>query len=508
MRGLLLKAFRLATALPWRRFESDLRQPLKAQMRTLHEILKLANAPEINTYADFQQLPLRSYEELEAQILKAEQTGSTFLSREKPKTHEPTSGSSGARKLIPYTPALLHSFTQLFLLWAHDLLSHGPRINGGRLYFSVSPQFHETSHGLDDDSDYLTGLTGQLFKAFVLVPPQIKKLKNPDDFFYVLARYWLGADDLAVISIWSPSFMLAVLDYIHSHASDLIASGHSGQIQIAGQSFTPGPISASKQAELQKPQPNWQKLFPGLKLISAWGAQNSATGFQQLKTLFPDVHLQEKGLLATEAPLSFPSERHQAFLPLLNEVFFEFRNDQGQLLRLDQVAIGESYELLISQKSGLLRYRLKDRVRIEKKVFNTPCFQFIGRGENLCDLVGEKLNETFVAELAKQLCPGTYLCLVPDLATQGYTLFSEQTVDLECFEQGLRQSPHYHNARELKQLSPLQGQITPDLQTRLKAFFSQVRGLKLGDIKDSYLYSRETNGELLAFLSPVIVSES
>lgn len=83
---------------------------------------------EINTYADFQQLPLRSYEDWKTQILKAEQTGSTFLSREKPKTHEPTSGSSGARKLIPYTPALLHWFTQLFLLWAHDLLSHGPRV--------------------------------------------------------------------------------------------------------------------------------------------------------------------------------------------------------------------------------------------------------------------------------------------------------------------------------------------------------------------------------------------
>ncbi|MGE3723927.1 MAG: GH3 auxin-responsive promoter family protein [Candidatus Sericytochromatia bacterium] len=500
MRTWLLKAFRLATVFPWRRFEAALHQPKQAQMQTLEEILRLANAPGIERYADFQNLPLRNYEDIEAQILAAEQSGQNFLSHHKPKTHEPTSGSSGARKLIPYTPALLHSFGQLFLLWAHDLLSHGPRLKGGRIYFSVSPQFHETKHGLNDDSDYLTGLTGLLFKAFVLVPPQIKKLKNPDNFFYVLARYWLGADDLEVISIWSPSFMLAILDYIHAHAHNLIASGTQAHIQVEGLTFTPGPISALKQAELQKPHPHWQNLFPGLKLISAWGAQNSATAFQQLKAHFPDVHVQAKGLLATEAPLTFPSEHYQAFLPLLNAVFFEFLDAEGQLWRLDQVEMGKTYELVISQKSGLLRYRLKDLVKIEKKVFNTPCFEFMGRGENLCDLVGEKLNEAFVAEIAKRLCPEVYLCLVPDLATPGYTLFSEQSMDLERFEQGLRQSPHYHNARELKQLAPLQGQLKPDLPHKLKQFFSQKKGMRLGDIKDSYLYSRETNGELLAFL--------
>lgn len=470
-------------------------------MQTLSEILRLANAPGIERYADFQHLPLRSYEDVEAQILAAEQSGRGFLSHEKPTTHEPTSGSSGARKLIPYTPALLQSFTQLFLLWAHDLLSHGPRLSGGRVYFSVSPQFHDTHHGLNDDSDYLTGLTGQLFQHFVLVPPQIKKLKNPDDFFYVLARYWLGADDLEVVSIWSPSFMLALMDYIQSHSAALLASSQQKTLHMAGQRFSPGSISAQKQAELQKPQPNWQVLLPGLKLISAWGAQNSATGFAQLKARFPDVWLQEKGLLATEAPLSFPSERYRAFLPLLNAVFFEFLDTQGQLWRLDQVEIGQSYELVISQKSGLLRYRLKDRVQITQRVLNTPCFEFIGRGENLCDLVGEKLNEAFVAEIAKQRCPGNYLCLVPDLAERRYTLFSAQAVDLADFEQGLRQSPHYHNARELTQLLPLRGEVRPQLQIQLKAFFSQMRGMRLGDIKDSYLYSRETNGDLLRFLT-------
>lgn len=500
MKPWLLSAFRQATAPAWQAFEYALQHPQQTQMQTLSEILDLADAANITTYAQFKELPLQTYEDLENRITQAIAHKGPPLSRRPPRFYEPTSGSSGARKLIPYTPALLQSFTQLFILWAHDLLSHGPPLKGGRVYFSVSPQFHATDHGLNDDSDYLTGLTGLLFKTFVLVPPQLKQLKNPDDFFYVLARYWLGAQDLEVVSIWSPSFLLALLDYIQSHRQALLATAQTAYLHMGGQHFHPGPISAAKQSELKKTEPNWQKLFPELKLISAWGAQNAATGFEQLKQHFPDVHVQEKGLLATEAPLSFPSERHRAFLPLLQAVFFEFIDKQGQVLRLDQVEIGQSYEVVISQKSGLLRYRLKDRVKMVKKVFATPCFEFLGRSDNCADLVGEKLNEAFVAEIAQQTAPGIYLCLLPDLATRRYTLFSEQTVNLAAFEQGLRQSPHYHNARELNQLQDLQGQVSPHLQTHLKGFFSQVRHMRLGDIKDSYLYSRESNGELLAYL--------
>lgn len=500
MKPWLLSAFRQATAPAWQQFEQTLHRPLQTQMQTLSEILRLAEAPGIETYAQFKRLPLQTYEDLEPRILQAIDHNGPALSRTPPRFYEPTSGSSGARKLIPYTPALLQSFTQLFVLWAHDLLCHGPSLKGGPVYFSVSPQFHATDHGLNDDSDYLTGLTGQLFKAFVLVPPQIKQLKNPDDFFYVLARYWLGAKDLEVVSIWSPSFLLALLDYIQSHRQALLATAQEAQLQIGGQNFHPGRISAAKQSELQKPQPDWQKLFPNLRLISAWGAQNAATGFEQLKQYFPNVHIQEKGLLATEAPLSFPSERHRAFLPLLQAVFFEFLDEQGRVLRLDQVKIGQSYEVVISQKSGLLRYRLKDRVKMVKKVFATPCFEFVGRSDNCADLVGEKLSEAFVAEIAQQTAPGIYLCLLPDLATRRYTLFSEETVNVDKFEEGLRQSPHYHNARELNQLQALQGLQITHLQTHLKVFFSQVRQMRLGDIKDNYLYSRESNGELLAFL--------
>lgn len=222
---------------------------------------------------------------------------------------------------------------------------------------------------------------------------------------------------------------------------DLVAQFYAGRLDyIQSQCFRPdrlGPQrpNSDRRPELwpdlarfrplnrpncKSPNPIGEKLFPGLKLISA-GSSEFSHGVSAIKDPVPDVRLQEKGLLATEAPLSFPSERHQAFLPLLNEVFFEFRNDQGQLLRLDQVAIGESYELLISRKSGLLRYRLKDRVRIRKRSLIPPVFS---------SSAGVKPLRSRRRKAQRDLCGRTgqtavprHFCLVPIWPHRGTPFF-------------------------------------------------------------------------------------
>ncbi|PKL79136.1 MAG: hypothetical protein CVV27_02300 [Candidatus Melainabacteria bacterium HGW-Melainabacteria-1] len=500
IRPALLKAFALASAWPYRRLEAALADPRAAQLATLKRLLRLANVDSaIQDYAAFCQLPLLSYEDIGPRIEAALTAGQGWLSRRAPVMYEPTSGSSGAAKLIPYTPALLRSFTSLFLCWAHDLLSQGPALKGGRIYFSVSPQFHASGHGLADDSEYLTGPSSWLFKHFTLVPPGIKALSDPEDFFRVLALYLLAAEDLEVISVWSPSYLLAVLDYINGHRQELAEGLLQPTVTAGGRSFVL-PRARRLKAELLKTEPlPWTGLFPALKLISCWGAGNAQPGFRQLQLLFPRALVQAKGLLATEAPISFPSLKYGAFLPLLTEVFFEFIDAQGQVLFIDQLEHGQSYELVISQASGLLRYRLGDRIQVTGRVGQTPCFDFVARGEAVCDLVGEKLNEAFVATVAARF-GGNYLFLVPDPLAACYVLFASAPIDTEAFEAGLMASPHYHNARQLRQLRPLQGGLLPELAVVIKQFFVQRRQMRLGDIKDRFLYPRELDGELLAWL--------
>ena len=131
------------------------------------------------------------------------------------------------------------------------------------------------------------------------------------------------------------------------------------------------------------------------------------------------------------------------------------------------------------------------------------CFHFVGRARTISDLVGEKLNETWLVNLIMEDWPGIYLCLIPDLKSSGYRLFSSAAIDVKSFESKLMSSPHYCNARLLNQLSPLKAWVVPDLAQQIKHFFCVQRKMKWGDIKEQWLYSRETDGVLSEFLIKV-----
>ncbi len=530
------------TGYAYRRWQHALKHPQQAQQRTLQQILALqARLPQRKgrwgkrqklqaLLAHLRQLPLQDYEALPEL---------SPLTHDPPLFYELTSGSSGAKKRIPYTRPLLKSFTQMFLCWAHDILvtlqQQGRPFAGGQVYFSVSPQFHEPSthvdRGLIDDSDYLTGLSARLFQRFRAAPNTLRHLQQPAHFWDVLALALLRAPQLEVISVWSPSFLRVLQSHIRQHGERLSGLLAEPELHYEGLCFAlpvPAPARQRRLKETllwlahqdrQQPQPPvpvwvWAQCFPHLKLISAWGAENAARDFAALRADFSFAHVQEKGLLATEAPLTIPSEQCGGFLPLPQEVFYEFipldgqgqpilsrqSSEQSQPLLLHELTPGEAYEVVISQKSGLLRYRLKDRVRVTALWGLTPHLRFEGRSEALCDLVGEKLNAAFVAQGVQQCYPTQRVCVIPQLSPAGYVLVAEQALNAADLESYFLTSPHYCNARSLGQLQPLRLQVIPQLHSHLHQFFVSQRHMKLGDIKDQLLYYREQDGQLLQYL--------
>ena len=52
---------------------------------------------------------------------------------------EPTSGTTGGEKLIPYTAGLRRQFQRGVSAWMADLFYHRPQVRSGRAYWSISP---------------------------------------------------------------------------------------------------------------------------------------------------------------------------------------------------------------------------------------------------------------------------------------------------------------------------------------------------------------------------------
>ena len=161
---------RLLWAHRFGRFRAALARPRVAQARVLQAVLSTAARTEYGrhyaitgheSYQEFRErVPIVDYDELAPWIERQASRGGAVVTAEPPLVYEQTSGSSGRRKLIPYTSALLASFNACFVVWAYDLLARGPRFETGRLFFSASPAFRQERAtpsgvplGFDDDRD-------------------------------------------------------------------------------------------------------------------------------------------------------------------------------------------------------------------------------------------------------------------------------------------------------------------------------------------------------------------
>jgi hypothetical protein len=429
---------------------------------------------------NWSQIPIIEYTDIQDLINRQLTENTNFFKPEKVLFYEKTSGSRSAAKLIPYTKSLLNSFNNMFCVWAYDIISNVPKLCKGKIYFCVSPQLGEgnsNKFGLANDTEYLNPWLRWFLNPFLVSSVGLNRISDPEVFKYELAKRLLVAEDLEIISIWNPTFLKVILDYIQSNQDRLDRE-------------LKNRLSQERSQLLLSSQIEWTKIWPHLKIISCWDSAHATSQANYLRSLFPDVMVQGKGLLATEAPMTIPLTKAGGCVPMLTEVFFEFLDGLGEIHLLHELKVGATYEIVISQKGGLYRYKIGDRVRVTHYYLNTPCLEFIGRNAEISDLVGEKLNEDFVKDclinlklkdtffqsLLPVLEPNPHYVLLLDKAEENAEAIATKLDAL------LQKTYHYRQARLLGQLAPVRVFISSDIADLIVK--CQIEsGKKWGDIK-------------------------
>src|SRR5688572_9028586 len=131
------------------RFMAALNDPRAAQERILFRYL-LDNADTafgrrhgftlIRSVADYQaRVPLSTYDDFAPYVDRIRAGEAGVLTREPVRRLVPSSGSTRAEKLIPYTDTLAREFRRGIGPWVFDLYRRDPKLLGGRAYWSVSP---------------------------------------------------------------------------------------------------------------------------------------------------------------------------------------------------------------------------------------------------------------------------------------------------------------------------------------------------------------------------------
>jgi len=485
------------------------KNPKSAQEKVRTQIAKRAIASQygrsfsLKKPDDFRKiLPLTDFDSLAPWIDRLAQGESRVLYPGKTLLFEKTSGSSGKKKLIPYPPLLLRSFTRLFLLWVRNLLQRDPELGKGRLYISISPRlglFESTvgghSIGMQSDADYLSPSVKRLLAPFLVNTDTAKTAKDGATFKRETARALLSTDDLEVISIWNPTFLQVILEFIQNHRSEFLSDLN----------FV---LSDRTREALREPTLAWTRIWPKLRLISCWMDGHADKSALYLAEAFPGVALQGKGLLATEGPVTLPWEGVQGGIPLLTEIYFEFIAKDGSILELHELVPGETYSVVISTPGGLYRYQLGDEVEVFSFFHATPTLKFKGRGTSVSDLTGEKLSERYLRQHLAPHLPTTtpFQTFIPVRGKPDcYLLLQESKFALSRAEAArledlLCEAHHYRHARELGQLGPLLVRNHPQA-SRLFMEFQARQGLQLGDIKPSLLCVRPADAPLLKELN-------
>jgi hypothetical protein len=439
-----------------RQFEKALENPKQAQMRVLEDILKLSGKTSLPAFAtDYTDYP-------------ADQSWSL----EPVKFFETTSGSSGKKKAIPYTASLLNSFQNMFLIWIDDVLRYH-KLKNGKLFISISPKLE--AMGMDTDLEYLNPVLKWLISPFMAVKAEDFKALNGQEFFRKISIQLLNAKNLEVISIWSPSYLISLLDYISENIDSL-------------------ELYVDKKTREKVRDEDWMGIWPDLKIISCWTDGSSQPLATVVKSIFPNVRIQGKGLLATEAPVTMPWTQASGSVPLWNEVYLEFQDEDGSFKPLYEIDLGKSVPLIVSTKGGLLRYRLGDIVECTHFYKQSPAIRFLRRAGDVSDLVGEKLDAGIVLELFSNLTPHPWLLVAN---RDHYIFVTEDTIEAEVIEKKLAEVFHYRLARELGQLKPARVFVAKNLSQSLASYYLSKK-IKMGDAKPRLLWS---NPEILSFLT-------
>ena len=452
------------------------------------EIGRLFGFEKINSPEDYRKkVPLTSYKFYAPYIEKICRGEKQVLTREKVLLLEPTGGSTAPSKLIPYTPSLHREFLSGISPWIYTLYTKRPGLLAGKSYWAITSLSGYEKRcrvpvGFREDTSYL-GNAGKFFISPTLAVPSSTILsRNLEEALYLTAFYLLREENLVLISVWSPSFLLLLLERIKKYREKLLSELRK---------FSP---HRARWVEKCLDRERYHLIWKKLSLISCWTQGWASRFLPELKRVFPGVEIQGKGLIATEGFVTFPWR--DGYVLSVNSHFFEFLKN-GESYFAWELREGEKYSVIITTGGGLYRYMLGDVVEVTGFYKGVPMLEFVEK-EMVCDMVGEKLNAFHVEKSIKEALDkfsisSSFYFLAPD-EDKGklfYTLFIETDNIPQGFvdflERKLSENYHYRYARKLGQLAPLRvfliekGGMERYIQRKVKS------GKKLGDIKPMVL---------------------
>lgn len=480
-----------------RRFQAAMLDPERAQAARLTELVSAlgpsaygreVGLDRVQSFADLQRVPIVDYDALEPWVARIA-AGETGVSSTEPvEVLEPTGGTTGGTKLIPTTARLRAEFAEAVGAWMVDLHRSLPRLLGTRSYWSISRAVRTRRAteggvpiGFDDDASYFGPLERWAIRRLMAVPGDVAQSASLDAWREATALYLIEAWDLGLISVWSPTFLTILMDWIAANRTGLLPKLSPAARERLACAWDGRIVHGAM-------------LWPRLQVVSAWGDGFAEGHLPALLERFQGVRFQAKGLLATEGVVSFPLVGEEGHVLAVTAHVLELQDlSDGTVIRPHEARLDGEYRPILTTGGGFVRYALPDAVRVVGFSGRIPRIRLSGRLDRGSDRVGEKLTEGFVARALAGLWerPPGFAMLCPVDGPRYALVVDAAPPTAEAVDRALGEAYHYRYARELGQLGEPVVCVVLDAWARWERAIEGL-GLGLGDQKPGALEVRAT----------------
>lgn len=232
---------------------------------------------------------------------------------------------------------------------------------------------------------------------------------------YLHALYALRDPNVSFMSCTFFSFMLEQLRYIQRNWQMLVEdiekgrvteeSGLTEEVRARLESeLEPMPERAAELREIFEQgfaTPFVPKVWPNCRFVVGIGTSGFKPYADKMRYLYtgPDIAFLKRGISASEAVYSVPigADTEDSVL-LADGVFLEFLpldagDDLSQISTIDGLEVGRDYEVIVTNLSGLYRYRIRDAVRVTGTYRGSYTVNFLYRIDQTISIMGEKTTE-------------------------------------------------------------------------------------------------------------------
>ena len=397
-----------------------------------------ANIHSIEDYK--KKVPFSTYDDYEPFIKRMVEDGETnLLTVKSPKHYALSSGSVGVPKHIPVSQEELDKYSKYGTTMAigvadeyfHNTTGKAPIVGKGMN--AIELKMMETPTGVPKGaiSSTLMKPLKNIIPFYATAPWCVICPDSDMDMKYLKARMALAERNVAFMDAAFMTALVDLMDYIKENYEMLCEDIYYGRINDDVN------VSDSTRAELQnyiKPDPKRAtelliefekgfdtpiipRIWPKLSWIGGIGTGGFFTYSKKMRK-YSGKNIPFNNLCYAASEAFIAAARHfgdESYVLVPDGGFYEFipmkesKEETEETLTIDELEVGEDYEIIITNLSGFYRYRIKDVIRVTGFYNEAPLIQFIYRKSQMLSIEGEKTNEEAVRWTIEQFIKETGL---------------------------------------------------------------------------------------------------